>query len=496
MARSSYRLDLKRDDPRTLMIKMDARLTFAGRERNHAFHLEAERELRHLDYARHLTRSTLERQQKEMHTRMNFLKNLVEQNRARRKTIEEQGMDGDTTGKHGETIAEKRKRKEDGLRHTLPIIPARRNLEDLVKSMQTKQNSNSNMSRSLGYLSESYSQHSMQETLSERRLRHLKQEMRNAKKKEIPKVQVTVEEADRTAETPKVVWANAEGVASVSEKDKTSGGVSTQNISLPDISPGSKTHSKPTPGGRRVSLSQMIASGEIQKLPGIGPGSASMASDGTPQNLNLARTFYMNTSQNSGRGPVLQPIQNQQQKPSNKRGWVKLPPNMAALKFKEEDAEKNPFMTADFKPETYRPRELVESNKPDEMYVWLGFDSEEEYRQMVKETQEELDAESDDGDELVELEVIDELEETTEDTIEKAGAEYLKKRRMSRRVSRLSAPIAMLASSLKRMSVSHGVSNSDRSKPSSGLKRFIRAAKTICIVRKFQMNGEENETER
>ena len=90
MARSSYRLDMKRDDPRTLMIKMDARLTFAGRERNHAFRMEEERELRHLDYARHLTRSSLERQQKEMHKRMDFLKTLVEENRLRRKKMEDE----------------------------------------------------------------------------------------------------------------------------------------------------------------------------------------------------------------------------------------------------------------------------------------------------------------------------------------------------------------------------------------------------------------------
>ncbi|XP_041469470.1 uncharacterized protein LOC121419185 [Lytechinus variegatus] len=494
MAGGSYRIDMKRDDPRTLMIKMDARLTFAGQARNHAFRLEAERELRHLDYARHLTRSTLERQQKEMHKRMDFLKNLVEQNRARRKSMEEE-EDGDNGGNGRESVAERRKRKEDGLRHTLPIIPARRNLEDLVKSLQTKQNSNSNLSKSLGYLSESHSRHSTQETLSEKRLRHLKQEMRNSKKKEIPKVQVTLD-ADRPAESPKIVWANAEGVASVSEKNKTNGGVPTQTISLPDISPGNnRTPSKHTSGGRRVSLSQMIATGEIQKLPGIGPGTSGLTSEGAQQNINMARTFYMNTSHTSGRGPILQPIQNQQQKTNrNKRGWVKLPPNMDALKFKEEDMEKNPFITDDFKPETYRSRELMDSNKPEEMYVWLGFDSEEEYRQMVKEAKEELDAESEDGgDDLVELEVIDEVEEPADDSIEKAGAEYLRKRRTSRRVSRLSAPVAMLASTLSRVSLNRKKSNSDKSKPSSALKRFIKAAKTICIVRQFQMNNDESQ---
>ncbi|XP_071510582.1 uncharacterized protein [Diadema antillarum] len=499
MTGGSYRIDLKRDDPRTLMIKMDARLTFAGRERNHAFRMDAERELRHLDYARHLTRATLERQQKEMHKRMNFLKNLVEENRARRKKMEEGGGDKLVSDTNTDAPADRRSRKEEGLRHTLPILPMRRNLEDFVSSLNPKQGGASAMSRSLGYLSDSFQRSRTQESLSEKRLRQLRQDLRNAKKKEIPPVQLKTD--DRPTETPKVVWSGADGEARLTENEESKGNnCATHNISLPEIAPG-PPKSREASMGRRVSLSQMIATGEITKLPVINPGDNAMLNR-TPQSLNLARTFYMNTSQTSGRGPILQPIQqnqrSQQQQSSqaniNKRGGVKLPPAMVPLKFLQEDIEKNPFMSSDFNPKTYRPRELLNANKPEEMYVWLGFDSEDEFREMVAQAKQDLDDGSDDnssnGGDVVELDVIDEVpeEEVAEgDDIEKEGAEYLSKRKMSRRVSRLSAPVAMIASSLNRELSAGG------KKPSSALKKFIRAAKTICVVRQFQLNGDDTE---
>ena len=482
---------MKRDDPRTLMIKMDARLTFAGRERNHAFRMEEERELRHLDYARHLTRSTLERQQKEMHKRMDFLKTLVEENRLRRRQMEEEDRDKLKDDVDDGVLAEKRKRKEISLRHTLPVMPVRRNLEDLVSSLQRKQTSVASMSRSLGYLSESFSQHKTKDSLSEKRLRQLRQEMRDARKKEVPvpKVQIISEEDSPHSESPKVVWARKDGATNGAGKTDSKDGVSKQTILLPEISGGTRKPKAVGPSGRRVSLSQLIASGEITRLPGINPAGSTVTS-GAPQNLNLARTFYMNTSQMAGRGPVFQPESGQKQENgSSRRGWVKLPPNTVPLKFLQEDLKQNPFMSSDFKPDTTRPRELLDSKKPEEMYVWLGFDSEEEYLQMVQQAKEEVDAEDDDDDDdLIELEVIDEVgeENLADGGIEKEGAEYLKKRRMSRRVSRLSAPVAMIASSL-----SGGLMGGKKEKPTSALRKFIKAAKTICVVRQFQLNSEE-----
>ncbi|XP_033624323.1 uncharacterized protein LOC117287866 [Asterias rubens] len=439
MANGSYRLDLKRDDARTLMMKMDARLTYAGRERNAAFQLEGQRELKHIDYARHLINADFNRAKREIQRRIDFFQTLQEQNRERQKKR-------DIAWCEDEEKDWERKARAARRRRTLPKIKVYKNHKaeavgsirrDQKREFANKMTNVMSLNRSLDALTNSYA----------------KRKTRNEQTEDEKSIKGSLEDEPKPTQ-PKY------------------GMPATQTLSLPEL-PASKT------GPKKSSLSQMISSGET-KFPGIGANEKQqVAAPGKPTNTSL-RTFYMNTSTNSQpavnvsdrgrrRVSIVDPTT---QTKTRRVPALKLGPQQnIPLRFYEP--ETNPFLNGDNVTPTNRSSELLNANKADEMYIWLGFDSEEEYEKLKR---GELVLEFDD--------------EAGSDTSSNVDANDRRLRELTgggdarpigetpdhltrRSESKLGAPRIMIASA-----------NDTRNL--KGLDRFANAAKMVMIVRQFQ----------
>jgi len=492
MANGSFRLDLKRDDARTLMLKMDARLTYAGRERNAAFQLEGERELKHIDYARHLINADFNRAKREIQRRLDYFHTLQEQNRERRQKrniawCEEEERDWD------------RQARAARRRRTLPKIRVQKNHKaeavgsirrDQKKEFANKIAHEMHLNRSLNALNESYAKHKAFSEQNEAMTRNDGENSGAQKSKSgetLPTIKPT--ESQGEPKTSKVKY-----------------GMPTHTISLPGLPVCSV-------GPQKSSLSQMISSGEVCKLPGIVVNEGQTTETAVPpRRLSLARTFYMNTSTKS-------PGTNSQEIPSSfnrtrrrvsivdpsadplglkgpgtrsrrrfsiidpaaqtKKRWA---PNqtlglMQQVPLRFYEIENNPFLKEGDNPEINRSSDLIRADKSDEMYVWLGFESEEEYEKLRK---GELMLEFDD----------DELSDTSSNADQHLTAERLRELREmadarptgtpddlpGRTESKLGAPRILIASA----------GDVSGMKP---LERFATAAKMVMVVRQFQTNA-------
>lgn len=486
MANGSYRLDLKRDDARTLMMKMDARLTFAGRERNAAYQLEGERELKHIDYARRLINADFNRAKREVQRRLDFFQTLQEQNKERRQKrgvawCEEEEKDWE------------RQARAARRRRTLPKIRVHTNHKaeavgsirrDQKREFANKMSHVMHLNRSLNALSDSYTKKKELSEKNEAKLGQIGDEHEHNPAENLPSVKPTESQNEPTVSKVKY-------------------GMPIQTISLPEL-PVCKV------GPQKRSLSQLISSGEVCKLPGLAPNDGQQADTAGAPKPSLARTFYLNTSTNpqgmsSSDAPAHPPpgfnrtrrrvsivdpststvpgarsrrrlsiidttTQSKKRLPTNTTmGYQQQIP----LRFYE--VEQNPFLKDENNPEITRSNDLIRADKSDEMYVWLGFDSEEEYERLKK------------GELLLEID-----DDDFSDTNSNADPQLSEERLLEladakptgtpagglprRTESKLGAPRILIASSGDMRSM----------KP---LEKFASAARMVMVVRQFQTNA-------
>jgi hypothetical protein len=281
-------------------------------------------------------------------------------------------------------------------------------------------------------------------------------------------------------------------------------GMPTQTISLPEV-PVNKA------GPQKSSLSQMITSGEVCKLPGIALNEKQPAgTTGAPPKLSLARTFYMNTSSNPQgastnqdkpaafarsrrRVSIVDPTADASNGPGarSRRRFSLVDPSIQSKKrfapnltlgnhqqvpLRFYEIEDNPFLKDSDNPEINRSNDLIRADKADEMYVWLGFDSEEEYERLKKgelvlEFDEDGSDTSSNADHRLTSEHLRELEEMAEERPTGTSQDLPK-----RTESKLSAPRILIASA----------AGMDGMKP---LEKFAAAAKMVMVVRQFQTSA-------
>ncbi|PIK44096.1 hypothetical protein BSL78_19056 [Apostichopus japonicus] len=282
MVRGSFQLDLKRDDPRTLMIKIDRRSTFGGRERQHAYRLEAEREIRHINYAKQLSVAAFNRSHREMSKRNEFLKGLVESNQERRRLLEADLI------QRGELIPKRRRSRKKN-----------RNLPELPRKKLKPELHNASV---VGSVRRDTMEYVGSRKQSDFLLRSLN-EMNASEKKHLAnqKQMMDLEEAKQDIMNGKIV-DNVTAMepivtdsAGKSGKDFVAGKatVATRTLSLPQLSDLERRKAPvPVKPGlqKRMSLSNMISSGGISELQGQSGSSFGGEKPG------LARSFYLNTS--------------------------------------------------------------------------------------------------------------------------------------------------------------------------------------------------------
>ncbi|XP_038075583.1 uncharacterized protein LOC119743248 [Patiria miniata] len=493
MANGSYRLDLKRDDARTLMLKMDARLTYAGRERNAAYQLEGEREIKHIDYARHLINADFNREKRQIERRLEYFQTLQEHNNDRRKKRDIAWCEEEEKDWERQARAARRRRTLPKIRvhknHKAEVVGSIR--RDQKRQFANKMSHEMHLNRSLNALSDSYAKH---QAITKQNEGIIEQRSENS----LPAGQ----KAETGQRLPSIKPTESQGEPQIS---KSKYGIPTQTISLPEV-PVCKV------GPQKSSLSQMISSGEVCKLPDMVPIERHPSStSGPPPKLNLARTFYMNTSSNSQgtstnqditakfnrsrrRVSLVDPSADASSRPtahSRRRVSIvdpsiqskkRLAPNLALgphqqLPLRFYEIENNPFLNESDNPEINRSNDLIRADKSDEMYVWLGFDSEEEFERL-KRGELVLEFDDDDGsdtssnaDHHLTGERLPELHESV-DVRPSRTPEDLPKRTESK----LSAPRILIASAGAMAGM----------KP---LQKFASAAKMVMVVRQFQTNA-------
>ncbi len=370
-------MDLKRDDARTLMLKMDARLTYAGRERHVVYQLEGKRELKQLETTLRLLNADLNRAQKKIQQRIDFFQTLQKQNNERRRMREIAWCDEEEKEWEREARAARRRRM-------LPKIEIRENHKaevvgsirrDQKREYANKMARESHLNRSLNALSKSYAKHRTLTERNEAKLVELQGDVENIQIK--PTGDEGEPKKSRTKTAPK-------------------------QISLPELLLGKI--------GKTTSLQSVPHSQKINRLPGVTEheGPPELYSGPAKKAPGMLGSFYMNTStaqHDSGtahqrRVHLVDPTlggesvhdraddskrskpQVSQVKPSTNTKKRPKPlstivsqPNLIPLRFYEP--EKNPFDGGITMPALNRSKDLINADKDDELYIWLGLESEE-----------------------------------------------------------------------------------------------------------------------
>ncbi|XP_072031909.1 uncharacterized protein [Amphiura filiformis] len=460
-----YRLDMKRDDARTLMLKMDARLTYAGRERNVALQIEGERQKKHIEWQRQLNEADFKRQEKDVRRRMEFFQSLLEENRLERQTTLTDMNVFETEIEADREASRRGRRRLPPVRRKVQNLDRAENVGSVRREQQTFTNNRAHqryLNRSLNELNKSYKKQQTQKELNETKLMKIREEMATIGRPK-PSKEATQPILE---DLPELQASIGEPRQSISRKQTQH---LTKSLPLPKVQ-----EEQLTPQGRRLSRSQRIPGEELDtlnKLPGI-TVSGGRGSRLGGKSSNLGSNFYIDTSHSESvykrRGSIRlvtlnkPKVKTKKDKPKPKTGL--LMPGHTALpsKFYEGVYEENPFLTPDFKPEAVKSR--ANSSKSDQMYAWLGLDSMEDLVLLRGEEAIGVGKDIDDDDDMEWVEVASNVEESNQD-ISGTGDNTERK---EKRVYTLGKPVDF-----------------DTVK-ASPLKKFARVAKSIMLVRQLQ----------
>lgn len=458
-----YRLDMKRDTPRTLMLKMDARLTFAGRERNAAVQLEGEREKKHIEYGRQLSQTEYKREERNVRKRMEFFQSLIEENKARRRTSMK-----DVTLFETELEADRMSSKRRWSKALPPLAvrrqPANLDLAENVGSVRRDQQAFSHnraherfLNRSLNELSNSYKKHATQKELNEEKLMKIREEMTTiGKPKPIPE-ESTLGQSSRNG-LPKLTVSFGEPTRSNSRQQH-------PQMSLPELPSRNQTLFPKT--DRKVSVSH-------NTLPGLSNNPYGA------RRISVAKNFYIDTSHskaaNRRRRDSIQLITlnnpNAKPKRDTRNRGLHLPSANTSLPshFYDGIYEENPFLTPDFKPGASRV--LLETTKSDNMYAWLGLDSEEELSSLRGGDVIGVSKEGTDEMEWLEIESTSDNQSIAD---EESKPTTVERPNLQRRTS----------SFMKRIYRIGGPEDDEKPKVNPLKNKFAKVARSIMIVRKL-----------
>ncbi|XP_038073718.1 uncharacterized protein LOC119741868 [Patiria miniata] len=405
MAKGSLKLNMKRDDARTLMMKMDARLTYAGRERHAGFKLEGERQLKHIQITHQLINAELNRAKKDVQRRFDFYQTLKEQNKERREKrdlawCEEEEKDWDR-----QTRAARRRRMLPNLKfhHKNHKAEAVGSIRRDVKGEYThKMAHETNLNRSLIALSDSYSKH---KSLTQRNQAKLEQITEDRDPVDMPAKteNTTLPTPQHEIQNPKygmpllktrfpALQLSKAGESST-QKDRS---LEMRAGKVGDTPPNDKRISRPV-AGPPASLGQRFymntSTDREQHDAGTGPLQKDLP---VLPSINRARRkgVYAKALTDPARvggafAPTGRPLPSldhprpsTQTKKPRPGPSVTLGPQTIPLRF--YGSEENPFLKESDGPPSavYRPKDLINSDKDDEMYEWLGFESREEFEKL------------------------------------------------------------------------------------------------------------------
>ena len=467
-----YRLDMKRDDPRTLMLKMDARLTFAGRERNVALQLEGERQMKHIEWRRQLSQAEFKRQEKDVRRRMEFFQTMIEENRMLQRTTNSEVNLFET-----QIEAEKASSKRRWSR--LPPMPARRKKAHLdraenVGSVRREQQAYTNnrsqgrfLNHSLNELNNSYKKHQTQKEANEAKLSKIREEISTIGRPK-PKPEPT------QPSLPQLQASYHEPTHSKSKRKS-----QPQTISLPELPKVHEEQMVSGSRGRKVSIShRMISSDDLRKLPGITVTADGRSKSRGGNQTNLGGNFYIDTSHSQTVGrrrrDSIKLITLNKPKPAKAKSRNVHSPRLPIgtnlpTHFYEDVYEDNPFLTEDFKPEAVR--KVDKTSKSDEMYAWLGLDSLEELQSLRGGDIIGVGKEGEDDMEWVEIESTSDVQSNPDTAPNNtATSEETSGRTSRKRVYRIGGSIDLGSAANK----------------FNPLKKFTSAARTLMVIRKLQ----------
>ncbi|XP_022090592.1 uncharacterized protein LOC110979267 [Acanthaster planci] len=405
MAKGSLKLNMKKDDPRTLMLKMDARLTYAGRDRRSGFKLEGERKIKHIEVTHQLINAEFNRAKKDILRRFDFYQTLKEQNKERRQKRDLAWCEEEEKEWEQQAMAEKRRRR------LLPKLRVHRNLKaeaggtvgsirrDVKGEFANKMAHEMHLNRSLIALTDAYSKHKILTQKNKAKLGQI------------------IEDIDREGSTDR---AEVSKLSSVLERGQPEFELPLPKARLPELKLGKEGESSV-----QNEVDPQLRAGKAGKIPTNDKSKdQSVADIGPPSGLGR-RSFYMNTSNTKklqgidsnqkdpppmrninhtrrkgvykmdfadpsgpgnafGRhGRELPPLDHPSVKTKKPRPYLApYPQQMLPLRF--YGTEENPFLKGDGPPVAAinRARDLVDADKADEMYEWLGFESREELEKL------------------------------------------------------------------------------------------------------------------
>ncbi|XP_033115880.1 uncharacterized protein LOC117116048 [Anneissia japonica] len=335
-------------DYRAMVQNMNRRLVMPNRGKGMVMKLDAEREARHLDYARRITEASISREEKELRRKVECLQDLMESNKMRRGTIH----NAETLG--GENVGKNKKQ------------PNRKGQDELFRTdaVNAIQKGKYHKRRNVDNLS------LLKKSMGEIEAANIKRKIEEKNKL----LKVMYDEAKSRGNTPQME-TNQESC----EAPKTNA------FTLPEVQPTLNISNKDKSNNvfrlqRKISLSNLIASGEINS---------------TLQRFNKHRSIIGNSD--AGKPIITQSLlvsakesdchgrtpRRQSNVLVNKRSRnnIKLPPQLVPTKYQKELLKYNPFLRSNFAPVVSRSRALLDSKKPDEMYAWLGFASQDQFEQ-------------------------------------------------------------------------------------------------------------------
>ncbi|XP_070577569.1 uncharacterized protein [Ptychodera flava] len=483
-------IDMKKDETRTIKSKMGIRATYAGKGRNHALALEGAKEVRLLEHEKRLAMASMGKEQKEMKKKMMYLKNLLVENRQRRLSVSD---DGTATQENDSTVTDSGTTKPSVANvkeypYKTDIVNSTQGLKTMDMSKKAK---DIYLKRTLHELQSTFTHNRENTTLNEIRLKRMREnisKMGKSDRRGLVREKSTIRKARGKNGVPGAEISEPLGDKVDSDAREsgdnvfvTRGHVPKHSLNFPELPPVSKAGSSILP--KRTSLSQLISSGHFTALPAIQDhrqakstsgatveGAAAANSENAAGEIGSTKSEPPPTRTLPKRQPDLR-----------KKAFVPLigPP----VPYYQAPIQENPFETSAIRPNALRSRDLIEHRKADEMYVWLGFESEQEFlehhqtkdKKSIQQDKSILSTNSIDA--VIEEEGEQEGSEHDEDSDsedEKGDAkEFTRGRSFVRQASKLGKPMSLITDAAV-----------VRANP------FVKSANAVLIVRQFQMNVE------